>query len=223
MIKNILFDFDGVILDSMHIREYGFKKIFEKFDDDLVEKLIEFHNENGGLSRYVKIKYFFNNLLNQDISERKVCEYADKFSNIMKKELVNKEYLISATTNFIKNNRKQYNFHIVSGSDEKELIFLCKSLGVFNYFQSINGSPVPKNELVERVLLINTYVANTTVLIGDSINDYEAAKENGIDFYGFNNPDLKNVSEKYLENYKELNRFFAYQVGKKLLGSVSND
>ena len=122
----------------------------------------------------------------------------------MRKELVNKEYLISTTINFIKNNTKQYNFHIVSGSDEKELKFLCESLGVFNYFQSINGSPTPKNELVERVLLINNYVANTTVLIGDSINDYEAAKENGIDFYGFNNPDLKNVSKKYLENYKEM-------------------
>jgi len=204
MIKNIFFDFDGVILDSMHIREYGFKKIFDKFDDDLVEKLLKYHNENGGLSRYVKIKYFYNKLLNKDISEKKVCEYADNFSKIMRKELVKKKYLISTTINFIKNNAKQYNFHIVSGSDEKELKFLCKSLEVFDYFQSIHGSPTPKNELVERVLLINHYVANTTVLIGDSINDYEAAKENGIDFYGFNNPDLKNVSEKYLENYKEM-------------------
>ena len=204
MIKNIFFDFDGVILDSMHIREYGFKKIFDKFDNDLVEKLLKYHNENGGLSRYVKIKYFYNKLLNKDISEKKIDKYADNFSKIMRKELVNKEYLISTTINFIKNNTKQYNFHIVSGSDEKELKFLCESLGGFNYFQSINGSHTPKNELVERVLLINNYVANTTVLIGDSINDYEAAKENGIDFYGFNNPDLKNVSKKYLENYKEM-------------------
>ena len=204
MIKNIFFDFDGVILDSMHIREYGFKKIFDKFDNDLVEKLLKYHNENGGLSRYVKIKYFYNKLLNKDISEKKIGKYADNFSKIMRKELVKKKYLISTTINFIKNNAKQYNFHIVSGSDEKELKFLCKSLGVFDYFQSIHGSPTPKNELVERVLLINHYVANTTVLIGDSINDYEAAKENDIDFYGFNNPDLKNVSKKYLENYQEI-------------------
>ena len=27
MIKNILWDFDGVILDSMPVREYGFRKI----------------------------------------------------------------------------------------------------------------------------------------------------------------------------------------------------
>ncbi len=59
MIKNILWDFDGVILDSMPIREYGFRKIFENYDISLVDKLINYHKRNGGLSRYVKIKYFY--------------------------------------------------------------------------------------------------------------------------------------------------------------------
>ena len=30
-IKTIFWDFDGVILDSMPIRDYGFAKIFEEF------------------------------------------------------------------------------------------------------------------------------------------------------------------------------------------------
>ena len=67
MIKNILFDFDGVILDSMPIREYGFRKIFENYDVALVEKLLVYHNQNGGLSRYVKIRYFFEKLLYKKI------------------------------------------------------------------------------------------------------------------------------------------------------------
>ena len=94
MIKNILFDFDGVILDSMPIRDYGFKMIFKDFDDDLINKLLEYHNQNGGLSRYVKIKYFYNKLLKQEILEDEIINYADIFSKIMKKELVNKKYLI---------------------------------------------------------------------------------------------------------------------------------
>lgn len=204
MLKNIFFDFDGVILDSMSIRDYGFKKIFDKFDHDLLEEFIYYHNINGGLSRYVKIKYFYNQLLKKDISEKKIGEYADNFSKIMRNELVKKDYLILDTVNFIKNNQKKYNFHIVSGSDEKELKFLCKSLEIFDYFQSINGSPVPKNELVKKILSINNYDLNTTILIGDSINDYEAAKDNQIDFYGFNNSDLKEISKKYLVNYKDL-------------------
>ena len=121
MIKNILFDFDGVILDSMPIRDYGFKKIFNDYDDHLVNKLLEYHNQNGGLSRYIKIKYFYNKLLKQEILEEKIINYADMFSKIMMRELVDKKYLIADTLKFIKENYRKYNLHIVSGSDEAEL------------------------------------------------------------------------------------------------------
>ena len=204
MIRNILFDFDGVILDSMPIRDHGFKEIFKDFDDDLVNKLLEYHNQNGGLSRYVKIKYFYNKLLKQEILEEKITNYADNFSKIMKTELVDKRYLIADTLKFIKENYKKYNLHIVSGSDEKELKYLCKELGIDSFFQSINGSPTHKNKLVEDVLVINKYMESETILIGDSINDYEAAKTNNLNFYGFNNDNLVGVSKKYIENYKEL-------------------
>jgi HAD superfamily hydrolase (TIGR01549 family) len=204
VVKNILFDFDGVILDSMPIRDYGFKKIFEYFDDALVSQLLNYHNENGGLSRYVKIKYFYNEILDKEILEEEIDDYASNFSKIMKKELVNKKYLIVDTLEFIKNNFKKYNLHIVSGSDERELKYLCKKLEIDRYFQSINGSPTEKNKLVESVLLDNEYLTKETILIGDSINDYVASEVNGIDFYGFNNTSLINISEQYLENYKGL-------------------
>jgi HAD superfamily hydrolase (TIGR01549 family) len=204
MIKNILFDFDGVILDSMPIRDYGFKKIFEDFDYDLVNKLLEYHNLNGGLSRYVKIKYFYNKLLKQEISEEKIINYADNFSKIMKIELVDKKYLIADTLEFIKKSYKKYNLHIVSGSDERELQYLCKELEIDSFFQSVNGSPTHKNILVENVLATNRYIESETILIGDSVNDYDAATENNLVFYGFNNPNLINVSKNYLDNYMGL-------------------
>ena len=201
MIKNILFDFDGVILDSMPIRDYGFKEIFKDFDDGLVNKLLEYHNQNGGLSRYVKIKYFYNKLLKQEISEDKIINYADNFSKIMKIKLVDKRYLIADTLKFIKESYKKYNLHIVSGSDEKELQYLCKELGIDSFFQSVNGSPTQKNIVVENVLATNRYIESETILIGDSVNDYDAATENNLVFYGFNNPNLINVSKNYLDNY----------------------
>ena len=204
MIKNILFDFDGVILDSMPIRDFGFREIFKEFDKELVEKLIEYNNLNGGLSRYVKIRYFYEELLEQTISEEKVQELAQKFSEIMRKELPNKKYMIEETVKFIEDNYEKYNLHIVSGSDGDELRFLCKELEIDKFFLSINGSPTPKNELVANVLQENNYLENETILIGDSINDYEAARVNNIDFYGFNNLELAAYSKVYLKSYKVL-------------------
>jgi len=38
-------------------------------------------------------------------------------------------------------------------------------------------------------------------LIGDSINDYKAADVNGIKFYGFNNVEIKNKCNLYLDDF----------------------
>ncbi len=203
MIKNILFDFDGVILDSMPVREHGFRKIFEHYDKNSVEKLIKYHTLNGGLSRYVKIRYFYEELLNEEVKEGRILELAKEFSVIMKKELINKKYLISDTVWFIKNNFKNYNFHIVSGSDERELQYLCKELELEKYFISIHGSPTPKNNLVKSVLDTNNYNQNETILIGDSINDLEAAKVNQLKFFGYNNEYLMRYN--YITTFKDFN------------------
>lgn len=183
------------------MRDYGFREIFKDFDKVLVEKLIEYHSINGGLSRFHKIRYFFNEILKKDIDDKEVKAYADRFSLIMREELVKSKYLILDSVNFIKENYKKYNFHIVSGSEHDELNFLCQKLQTNHYFHSINGSPTPKIELVKNLLIKENYKKSETILIGDSINDYEAAKENNIAFYGYNNQQLKDVSKEYIERF----------------------
>lgn len=189
-VKTILWDFDGVILDSMKIRDWGFKEIFKKFNKEDVKSLLKYHRENGGLSRYVKIRYFFEILLNQSINDKKIQNYADRFSVIMRKELVNPNNLIKDSFDFIINNYKKYNFHIVSGSDQEELRFLCKKLNIEKYFKSIYGSPTEKSILIKNILKNNRDSLENCCIIGDSINDYDAAKNNKICFYNYNNKSI---------------------------------
>lgn len=203
MLKNIFWDFDGVIIDSMKIRDFGFRTIFKEFDKNLVEKFIEYHNFNAGLSRFHKIKYFYNKFLNKEIEEGLINQYADKFSYIMREKLYNKDYLIYDSIDFIKQNYKNLNFHIVSGSEHNELNFLCEKLDLKQYFKSINGSPTPKTTLVSQILKDENYEKQNTILIGDSINDYEAALSNQINFYGYNNENLRNKSKIYIENFRD--------------------
>ncbi|WP_225312720.1 HAD family hydrolase [Pseudotamlana haliotis] len=201
--KTIFWDFDGVILDSMAVRDFGFEQIFKAYEKSEVDALLHFHRINGGLSRYVKIRYFFNEILNSEISDEEVLNYASRFSDIMKKELIKKENLITETVNYIKSNYDKYNFHIVSGSDQEELRFLCKELGVAQYFLTINGSPTHKNILVSRILETYNYSKSKCCLIGDSINDLDAANHNKISFFGFNNQELNKNDLSYIENFSK--------------------
>ena len=135
------------------------------------------------------------------ISENKIQEYANKFSTIMKEQLINPQYLIEASVTFIKLNYKYYNFHIVSGSEHNELNFLCDKLRIMNYFRSVDGSPSLKHDLITNLMERESYKKEETILIGDSINDYEAAKKNEIKFYGYNNLSLRGISDNYILDF----------------------
>lgn len=200
-VKNILWDFDGVIMDSMVIRDKGFEIVLREHSAKEVEQLMLFHRQNGGLSRYVKFRYFFEKIKKQEISEEEVKQYAQKFSEVMLENLIDHTLLISDTLSFIESNHKKFNMHVVSGSDQNELRHICKELEIEKYFYSIHGSPTPKKKLVNELLQENNYNQENTVLIGDSINDYEAAVENGISFYGYNNIKLKETSNNYIEKF----------------------
>jgi len=199
-IKNIIFDFDGVILDSVPVKTEAFRQLFKKFPSNEVNRFIKYHEENGGISRYVKIQYFFETLLEKNITKVEITEYADKYSLLTKQELANPKYLIQESFNFIKKHYKKLNMHVASGADETDLNYICNTLNINQYFLSIHGSPTSKNDLVKNILLHNNYMTNETILIGDSINDLTAAQNNDIEFFGYNNKILED--NNYIKNFK---------------------
>ena len=191
MIKVIFWDFDGVILNSNEVRDKGFETVLRDFPKDEVDQLLSFHRKNGGLSRYVKFRYFFEEIKGEEISEEEINDWASKFSDIMLSSLKEKTLLISETNNFIKENHQNYHMHIVSGSDQTELRELCKILEIDHFFKSIHGSPTPKNDLVKMLIDKHNYNPTNGILIGDSINDFEAAKVNDLHFQAFGNKELE--------------------------------
>jgi len=202
--KAIIFDFDGVILDSMPIRADGFREIFRGEDEKKIEQFMAYHADTGGVSRFVKIRYFYEELLGKSITEDEVQNLATEFSKIMKASLTDSKYLIMDCVNFIKKNHKNYRFHIASGAEEKELRFLCKEHELEQYFISIYGSPTIKKENIRKIIEENGYEKDTVLMIGDARTDYEASMENEIAFCGYNNPKLKELHPEYIESFRDL-------------------
>ena len=203
MMKNILWDFDGVIIDSNSVREFGFREVLKEFDPEQVELLIDFHKANGGWSRYVKFRYFFEEIRNENITDEEIGELSENFSRIMKERLVSRENLIDETMVFLETNHTKIKMFVTSGSDENELRFLCAELGISKYFSSIHGSPKPKVEIVSELINSYNFLVSECCLIGDSLNDYEAAYYNGIQFFGYNNLSLVNTGDGYIHSFKQ--------------------
>jgi phosphoglycolate phosphatase-like HAD superfamily hydrolase len=200
-IKTIFWDFDGVLMNSNAVRDKGFELVLKEYPKEQVKLLLDFHQANGGLSRYVKFSYFFEEVRGEKITDEQVQVWADKFSEIMKANLINEDLLIKETNDFVKANYQNYKMHIVSGSDGNELSKICKGVEISKYFKSIEGSPTPKIELVANLLKKHFYDPKACMLIGDSVNDLDAADKNGIFFYGYNNLSLKNKTNNYIDSF----------------------
>jgi len=201
MIKNILWDFDGVIFDSMKIKNDGFMELFKEYDKLLLKKMEEYHYLHGGVSRFDKIRYFYTDILSKEITNDEILDFADEFAKIIEKRLFDSNNLIMDSIYFIKNNYTKYKFHIVSGAEHHELNRICDAFDLTQYFISINGSPIKKDILVKNVLEKYNYNKDESILIGDAITDYNASMKNGIGFYGYNNSALKKFD--YIDSLKD--------------------
>ena len=82
-LKNIIFDFDGVILDSLDVKTQAFVSLYESYGSDIADKVKSYHLNNGGVSRYEKIKFWHKNYLNIELSEDELSKLANKFSNLV--------------------------------------------------------------------------------------------------------------------------------------------
>ncbi len=202
-----IFDCDGVILDSNKIKGNAFKHVLKEFPDQCTDKFLKYHYDNGGLSRYLKFKFFFEEIYKVDDIDKCIQEYSYKFSKIVKKELIDSP-LVPGILNFLKlldeNNKPCY---VNSGSEQNELQEVLLKKNLINYFKLILGSPNSKFENNE-IIFNHLNDFERVVFFGDSRNDFVAAKNFNIDFVfvsefsEWNNPNENFF--KTIQNFSDL-------------------
>tara|TARA_Y100000589_G_scaffold16820_1_gene13798 strand:+ start:213 stop:872 length:660 start_codon:yes stop_codon:yes gene_type:complete len=181
--KNLIFDCDGVILNSNKIKTKAFKDVVSCYGDQAAEDLKNYHLMNGGISRYAKFNYFLNAIApNYNIDQKsiKLDVLISNYSKIVKNELENCE-ICSQIINY----RKKSNaiWFVVSGSDQEELIKIFTKRKLVNIFDGgIFGSPLTKDQIFKNIFNNNHFDRSDSIYIGDSKYDYESAKHIGIDF-----------------------------------------
>ena len=70
MIKVIIFDFDGVLVESVNIKTEAFAEIYRPYGKLIERKVVNHHLANGGVSRYEKFVLYHNKFLGLKICEK---------------------------------------------------------------------------------------------------------------------------------------------------------
>jgi len=199
--KNIIFDFDGVLAESVHIKTQAFYKMYEPFGVNVAEKVVQHHKTNGGMSRFEKFPFYHKTFLNLDLNNNDIESLTTMFSNIVVLDVINSNEVRGATW-FLKKYSNE-NKWIVSATPKDEIRKIIKKRNMDNHFIKVYGSPDGKTSIVEKIIYDNKLVRDETIFLGDALSDYKAAIENNIHFYLRLTPENKFL----FSNTMDLTRF----------------
>lgn len=177
--STIVFDCDGVVLNSNNLKTQAFYKATEVYGSDLAKMLTQYHVVNGGISRYKKFDYFFKHILGKEPLPEEMKDVLEKFSCEVTNGLLGCEKSQSLAR--LKRYTDGANWLIVSGGDQAELRQIFEARNIAKYFDGgIYGSPDTKEDILLREKEAN--IRNPALFIGDSKYDYEVANKYGLDF-----------------------------------------
>lgn len=180
--KTLIFDCDGVVLDSNCIKTEAFYQSTKGFGEYAAQELMAYHINHGGISRYKKFAYFLEYIAPK--YSKKLILGLEQLLHLYSKH-VYEGLLRCAIAPSLKELRKSIpnsRWLIVSGGDQEELRSIFATRGIDKWFDGgIFGSPDNKNTIIMRELSLKN-IEIPALFIGDSKYDFQVATEFNLDF-----------------------------------------
>ncbi|MFA4825873.1 MAG: HAD-IA family hydrolase [Methanoregula sp.] len=182
VLKTIILDFDGVILESVSVKTEAFRVLFS-FVPEHVDDIVQFHKDNGGMSRFDKFQHIYKNILQEDLTQKKFEELSEKFAAIVFKEVI-KAPFVPGAHEFLETYHTKIPLYVVSATPEEELIQIIRERKMSHYFRMVFGAPRKKSECINEIVKLTVSPPESVIFVGDAKNDFEAARAAGVLFIG---------------------------------------
>ena len=169
MIKNILFDWSGTLVDNLTTIHKATMHVFEKLG--VKPMSFEEYREKFSLPYMNFWKLHF-----PDCTEEQI-------SNLFREglEMAGNAGLYSGAKDVLKRlYDRGIKMAVMSFGSQEKIIADARRYGVFDYFQEINGNILDKTEVITEILQKNNFKPEETMYVGDMVHDIEAGKKAGV-------------------------------------------
>lgn len=216
----ILFDFDGVILDTVLLKEQAFREIMTARAPDKIDAIMEYFWNNGGTSRLAKFRWIYTNLLGQPPTDELIDELGTEFTDRVYDLVVGCSF-INGAQEFLTTYHQRWPCYVISGTPQTELRGIVNDRGIGHFFKGVYGSPRQKVEIGNEIIETGGYDRNRVWFVGDATTDRDAANALGVRFVGIHGPHLTpyvNGSEIMIDDLRYLADVLAGQLTDRVDG-----
>lgn len=216
--KSFVFDCDGVLLNSNQLKTDAFYQSVLEYGINPANELVQYHMQNGGISRYQKFNYFLDTILPRYLENSQLLlptldELIFKYESYLDSHLMSCQ--ITPDLMKFRQLTQSSSWLIVSGGKQDELRDIFKKREIYHFFDGgIYGSPNTKEQILAK-LIKESKLTLPALFMGDSKYDYVAASSAGLDFIFVSQwtdlPDWENfVTEESLQSVPLVNSLLNY-------------
>ncbi len=178
----IILDFDGVIVESVGIKDDAFRELFKEFPHH-IDVIMNYHLTNNATIRYEKFKVIYEEILNLPYTAEVSTRLGAQFSKMIFEKIVLCPF-VKGAEDFLEEFERQTLFYLVSINPLQELKAILAAKKIDHFFSDVYAHPWGKADAIREILQRNDFLEKDIVFIGDSPEDFQAAKMVGIDFIG---------------------------------------
>lgn len=180
----IVFDFDGVLADSVAIKTEAFRQLYQPFGDDVAERVVAHHLYHGGVSRTEKIRYCHREFLGIEIAVEDTAAMVARFGELVEQAVTSCPEIPGAEAALAAWQRRGTPLFVASGTPTPELRRVVAARGLDGYFTAVHGTPPEKSEALREIVLMHHFDPANCLMVGDSMTDYDAADGANMPFLG---------------------------------------
>ncbi|HVS84973.1 MAG TPA: HAD-IA family hydrolase [Gaiellaceae bacterium] len=183
MIRALALDFDGVVVESVELKNRAFGELFRETHPDKVEAVIALHKANMGVSRYEKFPRIYAEVLGEPFPEGE-SERLDRALTALVYEGVVACEFVPGARELIERRSREVPVFVASATPEEEVRSLVEARGLAPFVTAAYGSPARKADSLRRIAAEAGCATADVLFVGDTTSDQRAAREAGVVFVG---------------------------------------